>query len=273
MRYLLFAATLLAASPTYALPECFIKEYEVGAPLPESSEPLERNGNSSVNTGCSDSHRYSSRKCEDPPGSSTNGIIRSRWDSGKHIKTYLSTKSFWSNQEYTCSENLELKDQNNTGDVASFVPLPQMIQFWQRKNGDVAYFKRTCGPLSIVEITAYRYCTFEERLGIKPASEHEEFKCKLQDNIVSHTNFILIDRSGQKFKLYRYGGRIFPSFFMADAYGWDPGNGKTLESCSSEKKNQSYTETWRIGDTNTEVSLTTVTEYQARREIIKQPSL
>lgn len=269
MRNLLFAVTLLAASPTYALPECFIKEYEVGAL--ESIEPLKRDGISSGNTGCPDSHRYSSRKCEDPPGSSINGIIRSRWDSGKNIKTYLSTKSYWSNQEYTCSENVELKDQNNTGDVASFVPLPKMIPFWQRKNGDVAYFKRTCGPLSIVEITAYRYCTLEERLGISPASEHEEFKCKLQGNIVSHTNFILIDRSGQKFKLYRYGGR--PFFFMADAYGRNPGNGKTLESCSSEKKNQSYTETWRIGDTNTEVSLTTVTEYQARREIIKQPTL
>lgn len=181
-------------------------------------------------------------ECLRPPGSPAG---TAQWSTnGKIIEEYLKT----SNADlYYCGPDVM---QNNPS----------------RRVGSKGYFKQICGPLTIVKEVSYRPCTLEESSGIGPGfgsssrflGSTSKFICAISSNIISDTRYELRDKNNQIFQL-------------GTEYGINRGKSEISETCTSLLKTSFYTKIWRVGSTSKEISLTTVTEYQA--EGIKQPSL
>lgn len=185
---------------------------------------------------------FAGTECFSPPGSPRGSA---QWSSnGKVTDTYLTTSN---GDRYTCGPDVK---QNNP----------------TKQAGSKGYYKRVCGPLTIVTEISYRYCTVRERAGISDgysASSRAlgalgQYLCASQSNITSDTRYELRDKNGQVFQLGK-------------EYGMDSGNSDISDSCTREKKTQYYTKTWGVGTTSKTITLTRVTEYQA--EAIRQPSL
>jgi hypothetical protein len=185
---------------------------------------------------------FAGPECNYPPGSSRE---TAEWSyKEKLIETYLTTSS---GNRYTCGP-----------DVAQNKMLKQA--------GSRGYFKRICGPLTIVREVTNRNCNFQERAGISRgygiAAEAQgilaQFECGQNSNIVSDTRHELRDKNGQIFQL-------------TPEYGANGTNLKTSNTCTSNLKTEFYTRTWTVGSTRNSISLTYVSEYPAKS--IKQPSL
>jgi hypothetical protein len=171
--------------------------------------------------------------CFWPPGSS---VGNARWSTeGRVIETNLTTSN---GNRYTCGQDIK---QNNPS----------------RQAGSKGYFKQACGPLTIVREVSYRNCTFEESAGISIRDGSlSKLICAISSNVISDTRYELRDKNSQTFQL-------------GTEYGIDTGRSDSSDSCTSQIRTKIYTKKWNAGAS--EISLTTVTEYQA--EGIKQPSL
>lgn len=187
---------------------------------------------------CADSLR-----CFTPPGSPDG---TAQWSlNGKTIEEYLTTSD---GSRYICGPEIA---QNNP----------------PRRVGNKRYYKQACGPLTIVKEETYRPCTLNESTGVSSgydlssrlAGLRSKSMCIIFSYVTSDIRYELRDKNGQKFQLGIELGFA------------DRGNSEYSNTCTSSVKRQFYTKNWRVGSTNKQISLTTVTEYQA--ESIKQPSL
>ncbi|MCP9911232.1 hypothetical protein KBZ15_15165 [Cyanobium sp. BA20m-p-22] len=182
-------------------------------------------------------------ECFTPHGSSS---VTAKWSSkGKIIEEYLTTSD---GDRYNCRPEVF---QNSPS----------------ARVGSVNYSKQVCGPLTIVSEQSYRNCTYEESAGISRKYDPSGFigsmsrrKCATALP-VSETRYELRDKNGEKFQLgivYEVGGGGDRKLNLVDI-------------CTSDRRTQTFTSTWRVGSTSKEISLTYRMEYQA--EGIRQPSL
>jgi hypothetical protein len=124
-------------------------------------------------------------KCPTPPGSPDG---TAQWsDEGKEIEAHLTTSG---GNRYACGPDIR---QNNSPE----------------RPGSRMYFKRTCGPLTVVAEVTYRNCTYKERTGIGYGDDASsrligaywsQF-CAMQKNVTSSTRYELRDKAGQVFQL------------------------------------------------------------------------
>jgi hypothetical protein len=185
---------------------------------------------------------FAGPECYRPPGSPSG---TAEWStSGKEVNVYLVTSE---GNRYPCGPDVKQNDP------------PKEV-------GSKKYFKRICGPLTIVQEVSYRNCTFKERAGISSGYDASsrvlgalsKFICASSNNITSDTRYELRDKKGQTFQL-------------GTQYAFNTGDSKITDSCTNSVKTQFHTQTWRVGSTSKQISLTRVTEYRAQS--IKQPSL
>ncbi len=181
--------------------------------------------------------------CTRPPGYSSD---RAKWDSlSREISRRLLTPS----GAYDCQKTI--KTTNN----------PESLGY---KN----YWKTVCGPFALVEEKTYRPCTIEERAGIPSRYDIEsEYDantkkrlCAFGKNITFMSRLDLVDKGGSKFNL----ANSFHFLDMKSEFAY-------RESCTSELKTTTTFESYRVGETNSTVTIEAVNIK--RVQLIPQPSL
>jgi len=131
------------------------------------------------------------------------------------------------------------------------------------------YSKTACGPMTLIEEKAYRYCTLNERAGAssgyssasKIMSSIVQNDCARGNNITYSKRLELIDKGGRRFQL-------------GSAFNWivdKIGESDFSEDCTSMLKTTTSRTSYTVGEARIKITTELVSAQGIRK--IAQPSL